>query len=80
MYPGEEFRSKGHPEKTVELLSVTEGMLALEVEGVGCLVASNHRAIAMTDRPHAYRCNGTKRTRFCMVVHEPAQSERRRGQ
>lgn len=80
MYPGEEFRSKGHPENTVELLSVTEGTLALEVEGAGCLVATNHRAIAMTDRPHAYRCNGTKRTRFCMVVHEPAQSDPRRGQ
>ena len=78
LFPGEEFQSKGHPEGTVELLSVTEGSLALEIDGVDHLIAASHRAVAMTDRPHVYRCHGKKRTRFAMVVHEPGQVERRR--
>jgi hypothetical protein len=75
LFPGEEFQSKGHPKGTVELLSVTEGTLALEIDGVDHLIAASHRAVAMTDRPHVYRCHGKKRTRFAMVVHEPGQVE-----
>jgi transcriptional regulator with XRE-family HTH domain len=75
LFPGEEFQSKGHPKDTVELLSVTEGTLALEIDGVDHLIAASHRAVAITDRPHGYRCHGKKRTRFAMVVHEPGQSE-----
>jgi transcriptional regulator with XRE-family HTH domain len=71
MCPGEKFQSKGHPNGTVELLSIREGTLLLEVDGVEHLVTAHHRAIAMTDRPHAYACHGEKRTRFLMVVHEP---------
>jgi len=78
MLPGEGFRSKGHPAGTVELLAVLDGTLALEIDGVDHLIATNHRAVAMTDRPHAYRCHGKKRTRFSMVVYEPAQIESRR--
>jgi transcriptional regulator with XRE-family HTH domain len=75
MYPGEKFQSKGHPNGTIELLSVKEGTLGLEVEGFEYLVAAQHRAIAMTDRPHAYACRGgKKRTRFLMVVHEPTSA------
>lgn len=70
--PGEKFASKGHAAGTVELLAVTEGTLALEVDGVTHLVAAEHRAVANADRPHVYRCHGRKRTRFQMVVHEPA--------
>ena len=71
MCPGEKFQSKGHPNGTVELLSVKEGTLLLEVDGVEHLVTAQHRAVAMTDRPHAYACHGVRRTRFLMVVHEP---------
>jgi transcriptional regulator with XRE-family HTH domain len=78
LFPGEEFQSKGHPKGTLELLSVSEGTLALGIDGVDHLIASSHRAVAMTDRPHAYRCHGKKRTRFSMVVHEPGQIERSR--
>ena len=44
----------------MKLLSVTEGSLALEIDGVDHLIAASHRAIAMTDRPHVYRCHGKK--------------------
>lgn len=71
LHPKEEFRSKGHPTGTMEILAVTEGTLALEVDGVDHLIALNHRAVSMMDRPHAYKCHGTKRTRFYMLVHEP---------
>jgi transcriptional regulator with XRE-family HTH domain len=75
LLPGEEFQSKGHPIGTVELLSVNEGTLALEIDGIDHLVATFHRAVAMTDRPHTYRCHGRKRTSFTMVVQEPSQHE-----
>ena len=74
MYPGEEYRSKGHPGSTVELLAVAEGTLALEMDGLDHLVAAHHHAVALTDRPHTYKCHGRKRTRFTMVVCEPAKS------
>ena len=72
--PGEKFQSKRHPKGTVELLAVREGTLALEVGGVDHLITAHHRAVAMTDQPHTYRCHGEKRVRFSMVVHEPATS------
>lgn len=75
LFPGEEFQSKGHPKGTVELVSVTEGALALEIDCVDHLIAASHRAVAMADRPHVYRCHGKRRTRFAMVVHEPGQGE-----
>jgi hypothetical protein len=75
IFPGEEFRSRGHPAGTLEILAVTEGVLALEVDDVHHLVAANHRAVSMADRPHAYRCHGKKRVRFTMVVQEPASTE-----
>jgi transcriptional regulator with XRE-family HTH domain len=75
LFPGEKFQSKRHPKGTVELLSVTEGTLALEVDGTDHFIPARHRAIAMADRPHAYRCHGEKRTRFSMVVHEPGETD-----
>jgi transcriptional regulator with XRE-family HTH domain len=70
IHPKEEFRSKGHPTGTMEILAVTEGALALEVAGVDHLIALKHCAVSKTDRPHAYKCHGNKRTCFSMVVHE----------
>jgi len=74
LFPGERFQSKGHPPRTIELLSVEEGILGLDVDGVDHVISTGHRAIAKTDKPHAYRCHGKKRTRFSMVVHEPAST------
>lgn len=74
LFPGEKFRAKKHLNGTVELLSITEGTLALEVDGVDYLVPARHRAVAMTDRRHAYRCHGDKRTRFLMVIQEPGET------
>jgi transcriptional regulator with XRE-family HTH domain len=71
LLPGERYQSKKHPKGTVELISVAEGTLALEIDGADRLIPARHRAVAMTDQPHAYRCHGEKRTRFSMVVHEP---------
>jgi transcriptional regulator with XRE-family HTH domain len=69
--PGELFQAKPHPKGTVELLSVKEGTLAVEVSGTDYLIPAQHRAVAKTDQPHSYRCQGEKRVRFSMVVHEP---------
>jgi transcriptional regulator with XRE-family HTH domain len=70
--PGEKFQAKPHAKGTIELLSVEEGTLGLEVGGKDYLVPARHRAIARADQPHSYRCHGAKRVRFSMVVHEPA--------
>ncbi|HEY2683139.1 MAG TPA: helix-turn-helix domain-containing protein [Steroidobacteraceae bacterium] len=79
LLPGEEFYSKGHPVGTMELLAVSEGILCMEVEGTINLIAAEHRAVAMTDRPHTYRCHGKKRARFQMAIHEPAQHPTKRS-
>lgn len=71
LFPGEKLQSERHPKGTIELLSVREGTLALEVDGTKHLIAAHYCAIALTDRPHAYGCHGEKRVRFSMVVHEP---------
>jgi transcriptional regulator with XRE-family HTH domain len=71
LFPGETFQAKRHTSGTVELLFVTAGTLALEVDGISHLIPTNHRAIAKTDKSHSYRCHGARRTRFSMVVHEP---------
>jgi transcriptional regulator with XRE-family HTH domain len=70
LFPGDEYPSKGHPAGTMELLAVSEGTLALQVDGLDHLIAAEHRAVAATDRPHTYRCHGKKRVRFHMVVYE----------
>jgi transcriptional regulator with XRE-family HTH domain len=74
LFPGEDFQSKGHPKGTVELLSVSEGVLAVEIDEVNHLIGASHRAVLVADRPHAYRCHGKKRTRFAMVVQEAGRS------
>jgi transcriptional regulator with XRE-family HTH domain len=71
LYPGERFQAKPHPKGTTELLSVTEGTVAVEVCGTNYLIPAQHRAVAKTDGPHSYRCHGSKRARFSMVVHQP---------
>jgi transcriptional regulator with XRE-family HTH domain len=70
--PGERFEAKKHPEGTVELLSVRDGVLVIELDGVDHLIPAGSCAFAPTDRPHAYGCHGRSRTHFTMAVHEPA--------
>ena len=75
--PGESHDSKPHPRGTTELLQVMEGTLALQVGGLDHLISAGSLAVTRTDTPHAYRCEGRKRTRFTMVVHEPAPATNR---
>jgi transcriptional regulator with XRE-family HTH domain len=68
--PGERYDAIAHPAGTRELLHVTQGRLALSVDGVDYLIAAGHSANAETDRPHAYACAGGRPLRFLMVVME----------
>jgi quercetin dioxygenase-like cupin family protein len=70
MRPGERYDAIAHPAGTRELLHVTQGRLALSVDGVDYLIAAGHSASAETDRPHAYACAGGRPVRFLMVVME----------
>ena len=71
LMPGERFEASVHGRGTRELIHVTEGSLALEVDGQSSVVAAGSTAIALTDRAHAYRNPGSAPVRFTMVVHEP---------
>ncbi len=72
LMPDERFDAAVHGPGTRELIHVTEGTLALSVDGTTHLVAAGASAIALTDRPHAYANPGKGPLRFTMTVHEPA--------
>ena len=72
LYPGERFEARAHGAGTVELVHVRSGTLALELDGIVHVVVTGHSAIASTDRPHSYACQGKRRTEFTMVVSEHA--------
>jgi transcriptional regulator with XRE-family HTH domain len=72
LMPGESFEAAVHGAGTRELIHVTEGTLALTVDGATHLVTAGGSAIALTDRPHAYANPGKEPLRFTMIVHEPA--------
>lgn len=71
LMPGERFEAGVHGRGTRELLHVTAGMLALEVDVATNLIPAGASAIALTDRPHAYANPGPVPCRFTMTVHEP---------
>ena len=71
LMPGEHFDSSRHARGTRELISVTEGILHLEVQGQSNLVSAGSSAMALTDRPHAYSNRGSSPVKFWMSVHEP---------
>lgn len=71
LMPGEGFEASVHGHGTRELIHVTEGALALDVDGQSSVIAAGSTAIALTDRPHAYRNPGNTPVHFTMVVHEP---------
>lgn len=71
LMPGERFEAAIHGRGTRELLHVSEGKLALEVDGLVSLIPQGASAIALTDRAHAYANPGPSHCRFTMTVHEP---------
>ncbi len=70
LQPGERYEGAAHPAGTQELLHVTHGRLALMFGPVTYVVGTGRSATALTDRPHAYACAGTRPVRFTMVVAE----------
>lgn len=73
LMPDERFVAAVHPPGTRELLHVTEGTLALAVDGHTHLIPAGSSAIALTDRPHTYHNPRKGPLHFTMTVHEPAQ-------
>ena len=68
--PGERYEAQAHPQGTEELIHVVRGRLALSFADVSYVVESGGSAVAHTDRPHAYSCDGGKTVQFTMVVAE----------
>jgi transcriptional regulator with XRE-family HTH domain len=78
--PGERYEAQPHPTGTEELIHVVSGRLALVFGEVSYVIGSGGSAVAHTDRPHAYACDGAKPVRFTMVVaewHAPQRQARR---
>src|SRR6476620_11403836 len=79
--PGERYDAPAHPQGTQELLHVVRGRLALAFGDVSYVIETGGSAVAHTDRPHAYACDGRKPVQFTMVVAEwhTGRREPRRG-
>jgi transcriptional regulator with XRE-family HTH domain/mannose-6-phosphate isomerase-like protein (cupin superfamily) len=78
--PGERYDAPAHPHGTEELIHVVRGRLALAFGEVRYVIDSGGSAVAHTDRPHAYACEGKKPVEFTMVVaewHAPRREPRR---
>jgi transcriptional regulator with XRE-family HTH domain len=78
--PGERYDAPAHPEGTQELLHVVRGRLALAFGEVSYVIETGGSAVAQTDRPHAYACDGKRPAQFTMVVaewHGPRRDARR---
>ena len=78
--PGERYDAPAHPEGTQELLHVVRGRLALAFGEVSYVIETGGSAVAQTDRPHAYACDGKRPAQFTMVVaewHGPHRDARR---
>jgi mannose-6-phosphate isomerase-like protein (cupin superfamily) len=68
--PGERYDAPAHPQGTQELLHVVRGRLALAFGDVSYVIETGGSAVAHTDRPHAYACEGRHPAHFMMVVAE----------
>jgi transcriptional regulator with XRE-family HTH domain len=78
--PGERYEAQAHPHGTEELIHVVRGRLALAFGSVSYVIESGGSAVAHTDRPHAYACEGKTPVQFTMVVaewHAPRREARR---
>ena len=78
--PGERYDAPAHPEGTQELLHVARGRLALAFGEISYVIETGGSAVAQTDRPHAYACDGKRPVHFTMVVtewHAPRRDPRR---
>jgi transcriptional regulator with XRE-family HTH domain len=78
--PGERYDAQAHPQGTQELLHVVRGRLALAFGEVSYVIETGGSAVAHTDRPHAYACDGKSAVHFTMVVaewHAPNREARR---
>src|SRR3954447_23290628 len=77
---GERYEAQAHPQGTEELIHVLRGRLALAFGEVSYVIESGGSAVAHTDRPHAYACDGNRSVQFTMVVaewHAPRRDHRR---
>jgi transcriptional regulator with XRE-family HTH domain len=68
--PDERYDAPAHPKGTQELIHVTHGRLALAFGDISYVIQTGGSAVAHTDRPHAYACDGRTAVRFTMVVAE----------
>ena len=78
--PTERYEAQPHPQGTEELIHVVRGRLGLAFGDVSYVIESGGSAVAHTDRPHAYACDGKVPVQFTMVVaewHAPRRESRR---
>ncbi|MFE0426111.1 helix-turn-helix domain-containing protein [Streptomyces sp. NPDC058953] len=69
--PGDGSSSDAHPDGTVELIHVSEGVLTLVVDGEPYAVTAGGSAVFEANVPHAYRNDGTEPAVLTMAVAVP---------
>jgi transcriptional regulator with XRE-family HTH domain len=78
---GERYDAPAHPPGTQELMHVVRGRLGLVFGEVSYVIETGGSAVAHTDQPHAYACEGRRPVQFMMVVaewHSHRRDHRRR--
>lgn len=73
MHPGETFETGSHATGTHELLHVVQGSLHLTVGEESFTIGKGAAAVARTDKPHSYTCEGDDPLIFTMTVSERAR-------
>lgn len=73
MHPGETFETGSHATGTHELLHVVQGSLHLTVGEESFTIGKGAAAVARTDKPHSYTCEGDGPLIFTMTVSERAR-------
>ncbi len=68
--PGEEFKSSGHPQGTIELIHVESGILTFLIGSEEILVSTGCSIVAKTDKKHSYINNSNVKLVFFMTVIE----------
>lgn len=71
LMPGDGSASDPHPDGTVELLSVTSGVLTLVVDGAEHTLPTGTSAVFEANTAHAYRNDGTAPVEMTMAVSIP---------
>jgi transcriptional regulator with XRE-family HTH domain len=69
---GGELASEAHPQGTEEFIAIFSGEITIDIGGENFAVAAGDSIRFKSDKPHAYRNNGSVSCNLSMVIYYPA--------